>query len=154
MTGDEIENLVLARSLIESGLRLSIVQHLTGITTHAGRSLWREAYGQKPPNGKLPETSLYFMITSTGACTISAFAVFYGRLYSGKYALNARTLDYSYKEFRKIIQNFDINAGYRVVKDLSIGYLTLRRCPDCEASYVYTPEHKRADKCPFCIKRG
>lgn len=154
MTSDEIENLVLTRSLIRAGLRLSITQYLTGVTTHTGRALWREAHGQKPPNGKLPETSIYFMETSIGACFISAFAVFYGQLYDGQYAIDAKTLNYAYQEFKKYIPNFDINAAYRVVTDIAIGYLTLKHCQVCEATYVYTSEHKRADKCPFCIKRG
>ena len=154
MISSEIENLVLAQRLIREGLRLSIAQHLTGITTLAGRTLWREAHGTKPPNGKLPETSLYFMVTSTMACDISAFAAFYSRLYDKKYTVSAKTLDYAYREFKRIIPHFDINAGYRVVKDMDIGYMTLKRCGECEAHFVYSPEHKRANKCPFCVKRG
>lgn len=154
MTSNEIDNLLLTRSLIKAGLRLSITQYLTGVTTHAGRALWHELHGYKPPNGKLPETSIYFMETSIGACHVSAFAVFYGQLYAGKYAIDAKTLDYSYQEFKKYIPSFDINAAYRVVMDISIGYLTLKHCEKCEATYVFTAEHKRAEKCPFCIQRG
>ena len=150
----EINNLVAAQKLISAGLRLSIVQHLTNITTNSARSLWYESHGQKPPNGKLPETSLYFMETSTGAARISAFAVFYTQIYDKNYHVTPERLISSFDVFVKFIPGFDINAAYRVIKDLSIGFVSLKRCTDCEAAFIYTPEHRRANKCPFCIQRG
>lgn len=151
MTRAEIEDLAIAQKLIDEGLRLSIVQHLTNITTLAARSLWHESHGRKPPNGKLPETSLYFMKTSTDAANIAAFAVFYIQTYGVDYRVTAQKLYTAFILFKKLIPSFDINAAYRVIKDLYIGFASLNRCDECEAAYIYIPEHKRGNKCPFCI---
>lgn len=154
MTRTDIDNLVAAQHLISAGLRLSIVQHLTGIKTNTARDLWHDVHGKKPSTGKLPETSLCFMVTSSGACTVSAFAVFYSHFFSQNYSISASRLIASYSEFNQIIPGFDINAAYRVVTDLFIGFMAFKRCHECSASFVYSRHHKLTSRCPFCVQRG
>lgn len=153
MTSDEIENLVMAQKLIRAGLRLSIVQPLTKITTLTARSLWYEAHGKKPPNGKLPESSFFFMVNSTDAANLSAFAAFYTHTYGKNHSFSVIKLIESTEEFNRLIPNFNINAAYRVIKDLCIGLITLKRCVICNANFVYSTESKRASRCPFCRPR-
>lgn len=152
MTRAEIENLNAAQQLISAGLRLTIVQHLTGVKTNVARDLWHEIHGKKPSTGKLPETSLCFMVTSSAACRVSAFAVFYSHFSNQNYNISSSRLIAAYGEFNKIIPGFDINAAYRVVTDLFIGFMTFKRCKECSASFVYS-DHSKSSKCPFCVKK-
>ena len=54
---DAIHRFDTAVDLIERGLRISIVSHLTGVHPKTLRALYRELHGRSPPSGPLPSAA-------------------------------------------------------------------------------------------------
>lgn len=145
---NDLENLQLARALIQAGLRLSIVRALTDVGTLTLRQWWKDIHGVRPANGKLPESVLSYIKDEDSAARISAFAALYRRL-NGP-ALTAGGLLTTWQEFQRICGRFDINAGYFALRDLRAHIVALSRCGACRAAYIYDTGNEFTEKCPFC----
>jgi len=148
---NDLENLQLARALIQAGLRLSIVRALTDVGTLTLRQWWKDIHGVRPANGKLPESVLSYIKDEDSAARISAFAALYRRL-NGP-ALTAEGLLTAWQEFQRICGSFDINAGYFALRDIRAHIVALSRCSVCRAAYIYDTGNKFTEKCPFCGTR-
>lgn len=145
----ELGRLQLANSLIQAGLRLSIIRALTDVGTLTLRQWWKDIHGVKPANGKLPESVLSYIRDADTAARISSFVVLYKRL-SGGSGLTAEGLLMAWQEFERICGRFDINAGYFALRDIRAHIVMLSRCDVCNAAYIYDTGNKYTDQCPYC----
>jgi hypothetical protein len=145
-----INNYLLAYRLIKLGLRPPIVRYLTDLSWRATTDLWLAIHGRPKAGGKLPESVFRYMINFVAAANISSFAAMHIKFFPNQTRLGAEELLISYTEFISIDPSFDINVAYRVVMDLCVGIVALRKCPNCMASYVSSKEHYITKKCPFC----
>lgn len=144
----ELENLRLARDLISAGLRLTIVQALTGVGVRTLRQWWKHVHGIRPSNGKLPESVLSFIKDKDSAARLSAFAAFHRRLHGSE--LTAESLLTTWREYQQICGAIDINAAYFAARDVKARIVVLQRCQECNAGFIYDAGSRHTDRCPFC----
>ncbi|GLW61550.1 hypothetical protein Hthe01_18990 [Hydrogenophilus thermoluteolus] len=145
----ELEGMQYARSLIEAGLRLSIIRAMTGVSTSTLRSWWREIHGVKPSNGKLPESVVSYIRDSDTACALAAFVALHQRLHG--LDLSPKSLLDSWKEFQLITGHpIDINAAYYAVRDVKSRIVSFPKCHVCHVRFIYDASGRNTDRCPFC----
>jgi hypothetical protein len=144
----KLDNLYLASRLIRRGLRVPIVQSLTGVNIRRLRAMWAHAKGSRASRGKLPEACLAYINNRDDAAMLTAFAVFYRQTY-GTFRTDADRLLDAVDEFSVIVE-IDINAAYYVLRDLSCGIVSIVRCSNCDGRYIHDPRHRAACRCPFC----
>lgn len=145
---EELERFQLAKSLIQSGMRLSIVRVLTNISTRTLRKWWHDIHGVKPPNGKLPESVLSFIRDRDMAAKLSAFVCLYKKLYKNNFSL--KNFFATWRGFQDICGQLDINAAYYAIRDVNEWAVVLSKCRICGASFLYDAGSKNTNRCPFC----
>lgn len=143
-----LDQLLSASRLISRGLRVPIVQSLTGVNIRRLREMWADTNERRASRGKLPEACLGFIQNRSDLSLLSAFAVFYERLYPS-FQVDADRLLEALDEFA-VIAEININAAYYVLRDLGCGIVSLAHCDNCKGHHIYDPRHRVACKCPFC----
>lgn len=161
----DIKNIQIACDLIESGLRLPLVNSLSGIESRRMlRGLWKEIYGEKPNPGQLPDSVIRYIKDYQSAAELAGFVALYRSIQEsqGQFAsydgvrnfnlvLNPLTLLESWKEFKKLTGTcIDINAGYYVVRDIIFEIVLYATCKSCSASFIFDPSKRHTERCPFC----
>lgn len=145
----KLEQMLLARDLIQSKLRLSIVAALTGVTQEPLRKMWKEIHGERSPNGKLPESALSFVNNVQMVSTLSAVVLLHKKLHKTK-EITPTTLLTTWKTHSALLGPLDINAVYYVLRDVRSNMLTVMQCSRCTASYIYDRELSLTSRCPYC----
>ncbi|CAN7645699.1 flagellar transcriptional regulator FlhC [Acidovorax sp. LjRoot129] len=145
----KLEQMLLARDLIQAKLRLSIVAALTGVTQEPLRKMWKELHGERSPNGKLPESALSFVNNVQMVSNLSAIVLLHQKLHKTK-ELTPTTLLATWNTHVALLGPIDINAAYYVLRDVRSNMLTVMQCSRCEVSYIYDRELSLTSRCPYC----
>lgn len=161
----DIKNIQIACDLIESGLRLPLVNSLSGIESRRLlRCLWKEIYGERPAPGQLPDSVIRYIKDYQAAAELAGFVALYrsiqesqdqsssyDRVRNFKLILKPLTLLETCKEFKKLTGiSIDINAGYYVVRDIIFEIVLYATCKSCSASFIFDPSKRHTERCPFC----
>lgn len=146
----ELSKYAQTQALIQAGLRLSIIRGMTGLGTRVLRAWWWEIRGEKPPNGKLPETCLSFIKDKmANAAILSAYAAFHQRMHGDRQDVDAMLS--SWRNYQEITgQDVDINAAYYTLRDIRAGIVLLVPCKGCGMKYIYDRGGIHSSQCPFC----
>ena len=164
MTPEAIHRFNTAVDLIERGLRLAIVGHLTGLHPKTLRTLYRALQGRSPPSGPLPSASTV-LATRTAQAMASVFALCYRRT-GGAGIFDRLTLPAlleGYELYRELVAAFlpkasphkvlDINAAWVLARDLSTGAVFFQACRVCAVEYLCARERLSPPGCPICALR-
>lgn len=159
----DFQNIQVACELMETGLRLPLVNSLAGIESRRLlRSLWNEIHGHSPSSGKLPNSVISYIKDYQSAAELSAFVALYKSLYTnqtdtsnylktGRIELRPWTLLETWKEYKKLTGIcIDINAGYYAVRDVIFKIVLYTACSTCTANFIYDPSKRYTERCPFC----
>lgn len=161
----DIKNIQIACDLIESGLRLPLVNSLSGIESkRLLRGLWKEICGEKPNPGQLPDSVIRYIRDYQSAAELSGFVALYrsiqenqdqiesyNKVRNSKLLLNPLTLLETWRAFKKLTGvSIDINAGYYVVRDIIFEIVLYATCRSCSASFIFDPSKRHTERCPFC----
>ena len=161
---DAIHRFDTAVDLIERGLRISIVSHLTGVHPKTLRTLHRELHGRSPPSGPLPSAAA-ILATRTAQAMASVFALCY-RTVGGTGIfdqLELHALLTAYELYRELVEAFlsdassrpslGINEAWVLARDLQTGAVYFRDCPHCAVRYLCARESLSPPGCPICALR-
>ena len=164
MKRDAIHRFDTAVDLIERGLRISIVSHLTGLHPKTLRALYRELQGRSPPSGPLPSAAA-ILTTRTAQAMASLFALCY-RTVGGTGIfdqLELQALLTAYELYRELVEALlseisprnplDINAAWVLARDLHTGAVYFRECSHCAVQFLCALESLSPPDCPICALR-
>ncbi len=156
----DIENIKIACELMESGLRLPLVNSLSGIDNkRLLRGLWNEIHGCRPSPGKLPSSVVSYINDYQSAADLAGFIALYRSIYRNKInsseytgaVLDPSALLEAWNEFGKLGRpSIDINAGYYAVRDVMFNIVLYTPCKTCTASFIYDPAKRYTERCPYC----
>lgn len=145
----ELETYHLADALIRSGLRISIVASLSGLSVKWLRQTHVYLFGVSPVNGRLPDNCLSFTHNYEAAARLSAFVALHLDLH-GTSVGGGRELLTTWREYERLCGGIDINAGYYVVRDVRASIVSLMRCPQCRTLHLYDGKRRYTSRCPYC----
>mgnify|MGYP000973850670 CR=1 FL=1 len=145
----DLETYQLADALIRSGLRISIVASLTGLSVKWLRQTHVHLFGVSPVNGRLPDNCLSFTQNYEAAARLSSFVTLHMGLHGGPVA-GGKELLTTWREYERLCGAIDINAGYYVCRDVRVSIVSLMRCSHCRTLYIYDGKRRYTSQCPYC----
>lgn len=149
-------NILLAKELIEAGMRLTNVRNLTGIGERDSYDLYREVFNESPSTGTVPNNPHYCTKNNLTQYHASAAYVIFMQVRAAapKDTLLGRLLLDTYRLYTELIVKshhdmglFDIDRLYVVICSVENNILVVRKC-SCDATYVAA--HHSGSKCPVC----
>ena len=162
---DGIHRFDSAVDLIQRGMRISIVSHLTGLPPRVLRSLHHEIHGVSPPAGQMP-SSTGMLATRSAQAMASVFAAFYrsvgGVGIRDQIELSALLTAHDlYLELVEILVSavshlkpIDINQAWVIARDIQTGALYFSDCRTCDIRYLCATDTRSPPGCPICaLKR-
>lgn len=145
----ELDKYNVAQELIRSGMRLSTVELLTGMSIRWLREAHKEITGTSPIPGRVPANCLHFIKDLLSAQRMSAFVSLHRRLH-GAGKVTAKNLLVTWRSFERLCGSFDINAGFYGCRDVNDGIIGLAMCNECHLEHIYDRATIHTDSCPYC----
>ena len=145
----KLDQMLLARELIQAKLRLSIVASLTGVTLEPLRKMWKGLHGERSSNGKLPESALSFVNSVQMVTNLSSIVLLHQKLHKTK-EITPTNLLATWRAHAELLGPIDINAAYYVLRDVRSNFLTVMQCGKCSVKYIYDRELSLTSRCPYC----
>ncbi|WP_090284989.1 FlhC family transcriptional regulator [Nitrosomonas mobilis] len=160
LRAENIEDLENACELVKKGMRLTVVQKITGVNIKLLRKLWHELRSDAPSRGLIKHSVLGAISSYADASNIAGFLAIYKNItkkrgLSNYFEVDSKILLDALRDFELICKtHLDINTAYFAVRDVGAGVVTMINCQCCRAAYVYKYEHRMGNeytkKCPFC----
>lgn len=155
-SNDDFEKLLVARELVERGMRTYVISSLTGVPVYSVKQLYK-IRGESPKPGQSPKTRT-LCLTRTCQIHFSIFATIYLGFVEGKTSarIDPEHLIVSYDLAQSLCPSplFDMTAAWAVATELRIGEIDFHKCSRCQLGYVRIYESARLPlSCPFCSLR-
>ena len=142
-----------AAMLVKAGMRIALVQSLTGLPWRNLKGMWGATHGaEKPTPRKTPTNTISYIKrgqSEVGLSTVvSAFFNLKNEHHSTTEAfINAWLTAQIFDEKNQI----DINAAWFAIRDSEAGLISLCTCKECHAGYISdAAETRKQSECPFC----
>ncbi|KAA6184239.1 flagellar transcriptional regulator FlhC [Thiohalocapsa marina] len=155
-----------AVTLLQRGMRTSLVSHVSGLRSPVVRELHHEIHGDKPSGGPLPSLS-GLLLSPRLRASASVFVALYRALGGTEvlHRVDLAALLKAHQLYQAQIEHLaaeatlgepiDINAAWVIARDLTTGLARLHVCPHCAVHYLAGDLSRTALHCPLCIlKRG
>jgi hypothetical protein len=159
MMVEESQNLDIACSLVNCGMRLPLVHALTGLCPSKLRHLHKTVNGKSAPPGRTPEYAHVLIKNREQALEAAKFINYYDLIsrQQGNGAIGCRTVNpkvilESYKFYEQMtLAPLNINLAWYIIRDLGSGQLSSRRCSKCGILFIYAHENEALQTCPMCV---
>lgn len=155
-SNDDFKQLLVARDLVERGMRTYVISSLTGVPIYSVKQLYK-IRGESPKPGQSPKTRTLCL---TRICQIqfSIFATIYLGFVKGKTSarIDPQHLIMSYDLTQSLCPSalLDMTAAWAVATELRIGVIDYEKCSRCQLGYIRIYETARLPlSCPFCSLR-
>lgn len=150
-----IQNHYCAAELIEEGMRIALVQSLTGIAWRPLRELWTSIHGDQKLPGRMPNNTLsYISRGGQSHLVLSTIAACFFSAMQDKQMTEIEAFIKSWSTAKLFDGNdttVDINAAWFAIRDCKAGLVTLCKCKVCDANYILDAiSAKKTSPCPFC----
>lgn len=155
----QMHSLEHAVRLLQLGLRVPLVCEMTHLSDWFIRKLAREALGEAPQKGQLPNSELWYL-RGRNNLHASLFISFYLTLKKGGGPeVNASTLlIQSFQHYRTVIESAGLpevmtpDRAWWLIKSLQIPQLKRAQCIDCEGYYlVHIGDLVSSHRCNRCV---
>ena len=149
---DELERFRDAYDLVRSGMRVSIICALTGVTPHFVKQMWVDVHNEASRSGQLPASVHVFIKDPSIAASLSGFVSHCQSRYKDlREALSARALLDLTQQYNWVAgTTIDITSAYYAVRDTAAGIVERRYCGSCDTHHLYSPLSFQMRGCPFC----
>jgi hypothetical protein len=150
---DDFEQLIVARELVERGMRTYVISSLTGVPHYRIKLLYK-LKGGTPKVGQSPKTRSVCR-TRIDQIHLSIFATIYLGFVEGKTTarIDPQSLILSHDLSQSLCpsQVLNMTVAWSVATELRIGEIDFHACAHCQLGYLRIYESSRLPlSCPFC----
>ena len=150
-----------AVELLQRGMHVSIVSHITRINPKSLRSLVHEIHGKRPASGQITSTS-GILRTRAAQATASVFAVLYraspgSGIFDGIELTNFLAAYDRYLALAGEITppnmqriSIDITQAWVIARDIQTGAAYFQACRRCHIDYLLADDSRTPPSCPIC----
>lgn len=152
---DELKRFLAAEELIKHRLRVPVVAYMTAFSYSMIRQMWKNIHGERPKNGRLPESVAPFLKSHINAAQLSSFVSIYNAIdCSGERTPNAETFLHALRIKKMMYPNIEPMAAYYAVRDVRAELTGWHKCPHCNVRYIKDLNSPYTRSCPFCSMIG
>lgn len=151
--------------LIQRGLRLSVISHVTDIHIKVLRPLHHEILGCRPPSGQMPSSSGILSTRSAQAMASIIAALYQSAGGKGIYhQINIDALLAAHDLYLGLSKTIiprtssdkplDITQAWIIARDIQTGAVYSKHCSQCRIQFVCAVSCRLPPNCPICAMRG
>ena len=147
----------IARHLVNSGMRLTLVHAMTGVGPSRLRYFYKLRKGESAPPGRTPDNAQALIRNRKQALEAAMFINYYDLVSrrmgnsGGCQVMDAGVMAEAYDLYVGMTATpMDITAASYIIRDVADGRLTVRRCSGCGMIYAYAWANEALNACPMC----
>ena len=150
-----------AIALLQRGMHVSIVSHITHINPKTLRSLVREIHGKRPVSGQMTSSS-GILRTRAVQASASVFAVLYRSSAGSRIFDGIELTDFlaAYDRYLALAGEItqpntqkipiDITQAWVIARDIQTGAAYFQSCRRCHIDYLLADDSRTPPSCPIC----
>jgi len=157
---EELNVWALAIKMIRAGVRPPVVHLATGLPKTRLRELYRQVHGCPAPRGKIPGNAARQIKSVYEAMEAMVFVRLYldmagDALAAGDQLDSSLVIDAYHVYVRTVAgQALDVTLAWYLARDIRDGTLKIRKCPQCQAEYLYEMDSPYLRTCHLCRLRS